>query len=174
MNATTPSATKNEFFRIGIRRKLIETNKKNTNLLIKGEQQQLSPQVSTSKSPPRKPDGKGDSSIDEPHHAFNRDLPSDRELPAIDGESSSNASSRHRAILASREVSLNGTRKAMHEDLWHKEVDVIASIDSGTKHKLEEAVEKLQTKLELALHPAELEMPIKPKRDIKRPPMKVD
>jgi len=65
--------------------------------------------------------------------------------------------------------------KGLHEGHWRKEVDVIASIDSGTKHKLAEAVEKLQTKLELALHPAELEMPIKPiKREIKRPAMKVD
>ena len=38
MNSTTPSATKNEFFRIGIRRKIVESNKKPTNLLIRGEQ----------------------------------------------------------------------------------------------------------------------------------------
>ncbi len=52
---------------------------------------------------------------------------------------------------------------------------MIASIDSGTKHILEQAVEKLQSKLELALHPAEIERPPpKPKMDIKKPPRKVD
>ena len=66
-------------------------------------------------------------------------------------------------------------RNNREKDLWPEDLDVIGSIDSGTKHILEEAVEKLQTKLELALHPAELEQPSpKAKKEVKRPPRKVD